>query len=139
MKPSSFTAAQIVALRENPYTFSVKGVKIVYTLEFKEYVMSEVAKGQTSVNIFRSAGYDPEVLGKTRIYDFVKRLKKEAASPEGLKEPRAPKRSNRLEETDLSKQKTSAAIRELQEQVIYLQQELEFLKKTSALRNRYKK
>lgn len=38
--------------------------------------MKKVEAGLTSVEIFKLAGYDPNILGKQRIYMYIKNLKK---------------------------------------------------------------
>ena len=98
----------------------------------QKFAVEQSLKGIKSPEIFRSAGFDPEMLGKPRMYAALKKFKKEAASPEGLREPRGKSREEKLAEfakSDLSKKQTKTAIRELQEKVIHLEQQIEFLKK----------
>ena len=85
-----------------------------------------------SPEIFRRAGFDPEILGKPRMYAAVKSIKIEAASPEGLHEPRCMSKEERLAKfasDDYSKKQTRVAIRELQNKIVHLEQQIEFLKK----------
>lgn len=132
MKSIPFTQDQINQLNQNPYTAYVTSNTIRFTLDFKIFALKEAQAGATSVKIFMKAGYDPEILGKTRIYHVLKRIKKEAASPQGLQPPKGLTKEKEAEEfakTELSKLKTSTAIDELQAKVIKLEEKIEFLSK----------
>lgn len=136
MKSIPFTKEQIQFLEQNPYTASVSKHIIRYTLEFKEFALWESKKGTTSTKIFVKAGYDPEILGKTRIYNALKHFKREAASSEGLKEPVGLTKEQKAEQfasADFSKKRTDTALKELQSEISYLKQQVEFLKKISFL------
>ncbi len=123
-----FTKEQQEELRANPYTFSVNDRQIRFTVEFKRYLLNEISKpGVTHKMAFRKVGYDPDMLGVQRMESFIHKIRAEAASPEGLRDPGPPK--NRLAERDLSKKQTEAAIKELQRELVKTQQELAFLKK----------
>lgn len=134
-----FTAEQKRILKSNPYTYSISDYRIQYTLEFKQYYMEERHKGNTSVKIFISAGYDPEILGKERIYTFAKNLRVEAESPGGLRAPVKYKCETDFAQKELDKEKTATAVKDLQKQIVHLEQELEFLKKISVLQQRFSK
>lgn len=127
-----FTKEEQELLRSNPYTLTVSEHQIKFTVEFKRYLLSETAKPGVSYNAaFIKAGYDPAMLGSVRISSVVKNARKQAASPRGLHET-APSRSKLLKE-DLARKRTQTAIRELQEEMIRLQQQVDFLKKTLQL------
>lgn len=131
----TFSNEEQESLLANPYTRRVTQTGITFTLAFKQYVMSELQKpGMTFPRILRSAGYDPDIFGKARCDGMLKRIRTEAASEEGLHEV-GPSMGN-ISEKDLAKQQTKTAIRDLQEHVSYLEQEVEFLKKISVLRRR---
>ena len=132
---SYYTEEEIRHLAGNPYTCSVTKTGIRFTLDFKEFVMREVKAGNTSVKIFKKAGYDPETIGTKRIYSFVKHIKEEAASPNGLRPTTEYKKMKAFAAKQLEKEKESAAIKELQEQVVYLEQQVAFLKKISLVRS----
>ena len=129
-----FTEEEMILLRANPNIASVSPTKLFYTLSFKQKALEEASKpGMTSIKIFSKAGLTPELLGKPRIVAAMRTFKKEAASPEGLHEPRAKSNEARMEafaKEDLTKRQTKVAIRELQDKVIHLEQQIEFLKKT---------
>ena len=126
-----FTAEQKAALAANPYTRFVNEYQICYTLAFKKYILAErEAHGTPWKEIFRKAGYDPNVLGKKRIDYIASKVHKEVCSEKGLHETAAQKK---FSDKDLEKQQMRTAIRDLQKEVIRLHQMVEFLKKTQQL------
>lgn len=131
MTKKTFSMAEMQLLQQNPFTADVCPTHLYYTMAFKEYALKEAAKGETSVHIFAKAGYDPEILGKTRIYGAMKSFKLEAASPQGLHESRHSREAKleALAREDLAKEKTDKAIQKLQERMMHLEQQIEFLKK----------
>lgn len=135
MTKKTFTQTEIQLLLQNPFTADVCPTHLYYTMAFKEYALKEAAKGETSVHIFENAGYDPEILGRTRIYAAMKSFKTEAASPLGLHESRHSREAKleTLAQKDLVKEKTDKAIQNLQDRVIHLEQQMEFLKKIQSI------
>lgn len=130
MKQLPFTTEQVKILQENPYTFSITTTSIKYTFDFKIFFANQLNKNLSSVKIFQMAGYDPDILGKERIYNFSKRLKKEIASPGGLKDHTMKLRSSNAKADE--ERRTDTKIKNMQEKIDHLTQELEVLKKTSA-------
>lgn len=127
-----FTEEQQAILNSNPYTLSVDAYRIRYTVEFKQYLLSEIEKPDVSFrDAFKKAGYDPEMLGYERMKGAVKIARAQAASPRGLHETGPSK--EKLSKIDLKKKRTQTAIKELQDEVVKLRQEIEFLKKISIL------
>ena len=62
----------------------------------------------------------------------------EAKSPTGFKTPRGLSNADKTVQfaaKDLAKQKTDASIKELQERIVHLEQQIEFLKKTQHTRD----
>ena len=60
-----FTPEQKVILAANPFTLSVNDYTIRFTKQFKEFLLAEHERNKTPwKDVFRKAGYDPEVLGK---------------------------------------------------------------------------
>lgn len=132
MKSIPFTQEQIKILSNNPYTASVSTHIIRFTLDFKVFALKESQAGLTSIKIFIKAGYDPEILGKQRMYSVMKHIKREAASSKGLQPPKGLSKEKQAElfaKTDLSKKHTATAIRDLQDKVVQLEEKIEFLSK----------
>ena len=122
-----FTHEEQEILRANPYTLSVNDQQIKFTIPGKRFILNEYEKPDVSLKqAFRNAGYDPDLLGPSRIRSAIRRMREEAASPKGFREPSI---SSRLAEEDLTRKRTATAIKELQRELLKTQQELAFLKK----------
>ncbi|MBQ9611857.1 MAG: hypothetical protein IJV14_04635 [Lachnospiraceae bacterium] len=123
-----FTDDQKAELLSNPFTFRITDCTVVFTLAFKQFVISKTdIPGMTARKIFQLAGYsDGLFTPKVRRY-IVSSIREEAASPEGLKEPAAHK-------DPVKKKHSETEFKELQERVAILEQQVEFLKKTRLLR-----
>ena len=134
-----FTQEQISKLEENTYTHHVTPNRIVFTVAFKEFFAEQAAlPGMTTKKIMRAAGYDPDFFSRDRLDSIRRRILKEAESPEGFKNPRglsSAERTAQFAAKDLTRQRTKTSIRELQERVVYLEQQIEFLKKISHIRS----
>ena len=129
-KRTLFTEQQIEILKQNPFTASVSENQIRFTVEFKRFLLNEREKNGTQwKQIFQKAGYDPSILGESRMLRIVDRVRTEAASPKGLHETVAKEHFSKENE----RVQTQKAIRQLQEEVLRLQQQVEFLKKTQML------
>lgn len=127
-----FTEEEIEALRANPYTASVTPDQISFTMAFKEEFWRLSVEGYTGNAAFRKLGYDTEVLGFERIHNITKRIRRAGRSPEGLQEP--PSKRMRLSKegfrnADLEKMSRRESEQRLQNEIIYLQQQMAFLKK----------
>ena len=133
-KPT-YTEEQIRILEQNPYTHNVTPYKISFTLEFKEFFMSQVnTPGMTAPKILRAAGYDTKIFTRDMITNLRRTILSEAASPEGLKPPRGLSQAEKTAayaKKDLDSQRTSTSIKELQNRVVHLEQQIEFFKKIS--------
>ena len=117
-------------LLSNPYTCRVTDCKVIFNLEFKQLVINNIDKpGMTSRKIFKLAGYRDELFTLHSMEYAINSIRKEASSPEGLKEP-AP-----LKKTPPKKKSTESELKELQDRVILLEQQIEFLKKSQFLKS----
>ena len=126
-----FTPEQQKELASNPYTLTVTDRQIRFTVEFKRYLLNELSNpNMRQLQIFHNAGYDPALLGRGRIDAIIRRVRKEAVSEKGLHETAA---TDKHLKEDLTKKRMTTAIRDLQEEVIQLKQQIEFLKKIQIL------
>ncbi len=134
-KKPCYTEEQILILEQNPYTHNVTPYKISFTLEFKEFFMSQVnLPGMTAPKILKAAGYDTKIFTEAMITNLRRAILNEAASPEGLKPPRGLSTVEKTEvyaKKNLDAQRTSTSIKELQNRVVHLEQQIAFLKKIS--------
>lgn len=135
---TEFTAEQVEELSRNPYTHSVTPQRISFTLEFKQFFAEQMKiKDMTARKIMKAAGYNPDFFTSTRLTGIRTHIREEVRSPEGLKAPRG-KSTEELRkefaEKDLSRQSTDASIKELQERIVHLEEQISFLKKISFIR-----
>lgn len=67
MGRGKLTRKEIEELRENPYVVSVDADRIKYSDDFKKLFMWKYINGERPGAIFRSAGFDTNVLGSKRV------------------------------------------------------------------------
>lgn len=128
MNKIPFTKEQQELLATNPFTLSVNDYQIRFTLEFKRFLLGERKKNHTPwKEVFRKAGYDPDLLGKSRTDSIIHSIRREAESERGLRETASKKKKD---QKSLERQQMKTAIRDLQQEVTNLRQQIEFLKKT---------
>ena len=132
MNPNAFTTEQVKQLSENPYTLFVSTATIRYTREFKERFLELDSEGIGLQACFRLLGYDPEVLGFSRMKSFSTRLKKQARKDGEVCEGNKPKKRHPAL-SDYGNMPTEEAMIRMQNEILYLHQELDFIKKIIAL------
>ena len=121
------TPEEIAVLQENPWIESVRGQNISYSEVFKKEAYRELMDGKSMHTIFFEHGIDPEVVGDGRIYVLTCRLRKRADSEDGFKDLRA---NNQRRPAKPSEEQTLAArVSDLEHELAYTRQEVEFLKK----------
>lgn len=134
-----YTPKQVKELKSNPYTFKVTQNKLYFTIKFKEDFWISYQAGNAPRKILTDFGYNLEYFGQKQIDSIVQRVKKEALSGNGFTEGenrqrRVPMNAT-LEEELLSPQ----SIERMQNELLYLRQEVEFLKKIITADNSKKK
>jgi len=136
---SRFTPEQISELEKSPYIRKVTEKTVSYTFEFKEMFWNLYSQGLSPPQIFEQASINIEILGDTRVYSLLTVLRKtkekglsfkdgrESADSQTQSRERLPKfpKGTKMSETEI----TAAEVRRLQHQVMFLTQEMEFLKK----------
>ena len=142
-KKIPFTEEQIRVLEQNPYTHSISPNHISFTLEFKQFFVDQIRNhGKKTPEVLREAGYDPAWFAQGSKSSLRRRILKEADSEQGLRPPRGLSKDEQIaafEAKDLSAQKTDAKIKELQERIVHLEKQVEFLKKISNIVTKPKK
>lgn len=127
-----FTPEEVEILKENPYTWKVSTDRITYTQEFQKDFWELSLQGLSGTDAFKALGYDPRMLGKERIHNTTKRIRKQGNSPEGIRpKPRKWMRTIRkqFKVADLEKMSHKEVAKRMQQEIVYLQQQVEFLKK----------
>lgn len=127
-----FSPEEVETLRGNPYTARVTAEQISFTLAFKEEFWRLSVEGCTGNAAFRKLGYDPEVLGFERVHNITKRIRRAARTPEGLKgksKSRMRISKENFSSAQLEKMFRRESEQRLQNEIVYLQQQMAFLKK----------
>ena len=131
MSKVKFTEEQQQELRNNKYTASVTTNSLSFTKEFKELFYNEYLTGVLPREILRRYGYPVETLGKRWIWEIAHCIKKEYESNGSFRDVRSPRPAPARSEELTPEQQ----IKQLQQKLDYLTQEVEFLKKISSIRN----
>lgn len=121
MTKKRFTAEEIEILKANPYTLSISADAIRFKKEFHDQYRRLYMLGHNCTKIFKELGYSIDILGIRRIYSFDSRIKAKSQMTE-----EALAASEDLEEQFVDK---DIQLARLQNEVMYLRQELEFIKK----------
>ena len=120
-----FTDEQVEELRKNPYVKNVSNKAITYEEELKELFINDYKNGMMPSMIFIKYGFNPKILGQSRIEKFTHRVKQQYNRSEGFTDTRKGN-SGRPNTKDLSDEEI---IKRLKHQNKILQQENDFLKR----------
>ncbi|MEE3386370.1 MAG: HTH domain-containing protein [Prevotella sp.] len=123
-----FSEEEMEILNENPYTYKVTQNQLHFTAKFKQLFWEKYCKGMTPRQIVAECGYDPEMLGTSRIMGIQQHICNAARKGESFHtgaQPRGPKKPPETPEEEL---------KQLKGEVEYLRQEVDFLKKISSVR-----
>lgn len=121
-----YTAKEMKTLKANPYTFKVTKNRLFFTAEFKEAFWTGYKAGTTPRKLLSDLGYDLEIFGQKQIDSIVQRIKKEAEKAHGFTQ--GENRSRRADIKDVPEM-SEETMQRLWNEVKYLRQEVEFLKK----------
>ena len=130
MANRKFTAEELVEIRNNPFIRSATHSQIKFTIEFKESFWKRAQAGEPLQDIISAFGLKPNVLGERRIKGIYAHLNEQVVaglpftdvkrthSAEGVLINRTP-----------SSREQALKISTLEHEVLYLKQELSFIKK----------
>lgn len=123
---SKYTKKQIKELKENPYTLKVNDNRIFFTIEFKDIFWTKYKAGMSPRQILKELNYKLEYFSQKQIDSIVQRIKKEALKGEFTEGYIRTKRMkiNKPEIAD-----SPQVIQHMQNELMYLRQEVDFLKK----------
>lgn len=123
---SKYTKKQMKELKENPYTLKVDDNRIFFTIEFKKVFWTKYQAGMSPRQILKELNYNLDYFRQKQIDSIVQRIKKEALKGEFTEGYNRDKRMKiKQPEIDNSPQ----VIQHMQNELIYLRQEVDFLKK----------
>ncbi len=118
---------ELAELRSNPYVASIITGRISFTPEFKREAYRQLIEGRPMRSILEEHGIDPEILGKERVWGFAHKLRARAERDEGFADLR---RNNSRKPAEQTREQTLAArVEQLEHELAYTRQEVEFLKK----------
>lgn len=132
MAKKTFTKEEMQIIQSNPNTLSVTEHRITLTLEAKEKILMLSKSGMPISRILNELGYDSEILGTNRIRSIISHVNQEAASKTGLHQGYKPRSKKRMSRTQIQElEENPESYHQLKNEVLYLREEVEFLKKIS--------
>ncbi|QNM02047.1 hypothetical protein DXC11_17560 [Firmicutes bacterium OM08-11AC] len=124
-----YTPKQIRELKANPYTLNVTKNKLYFTAKFKEDFWISYQAGNAPRKILLDFGYNLEYFGQKQIDDIVQRIKRQALSGNGFTEGENRQKRIPMKATNEEDLSSPQSIERMQNELLYLRQEVEFLKK----------
>lgn len=134
-----YTIKQRKELEKNPYVFKVTKHKLYYTAQFKEDFWVSYQAGNTPRKILTDFGFDISIFGQKQIDSLVQHIKKQALSGNGFTEGENRQRRVSIKATAEEELPSPQSIERMQNELLYLRQEVEFLKKIIIADNARKK
>lgn len=134
-----YTSKQVKELKSNPYTLKVTKNKLYFTIKFKEDFWISYQAGNAPRKILTDFGYNLEYFGQKQIDSIVQRVKKEALFGNGFTEGENRQRRVPMNATLEEELSSPQSIERMQNELLYLRQEVEFLKKIITADNSKKK
>lgn len=135
----TFTEEQIKKLKKNPYTFKITRNKLYFTAKFKEDFWISYQAGNAPRKVMQDLGYDLSMFTQKQIDNYVQRIKREALSGEGFREGENRQRRIPMKATDEKELARPQSVERMQNELLYLRQEVEFLKKIIVADNHKKR
>lgn len=144
MSKKLFSADMILQLRQNPYTYRVTEDQISFTREFKEeFWRLYMTRALNANQIMRVLGYDPEMLGQSRITGIQRQIKVQALSGEGFHAGRRTRQKNveKMKGMDLKQISEQEMLKvldleKLQTEYLHMEQEVDYLRRIAEIRRR---
>jgi hypothetical protein len=127
-----FSEDEVRKLEMNPYTLSVTNNRLSVTLAAKERILELYNEGKSRRQIMADLGYDPDLLGDDRVKNIIRSTRREAESEQGLHEGYTRVTRRHLDKEEIEQlDESPSSYAKLKNEVIYLREEVEFLKKIS--------
>ena len=131
-----FTSEEMEILAANKFTARVTPRQISYTLEFQNlFLVMYDEQGKNCAEIFTELGYDVEILGKSRVHTYPKLLREKLKNTGNLR-----KKTREIVtppiNIDYNTMPSIKSVAAMQHELLYLRQQLEFLKKITDLDNK---
>ena len=127
-----FTAAEIKELEKNPNTLKVTDAHLSLTKAAKAEVLALIREGLSAYQIVKKLGYDPKVLGKSRCDGIRYCVLKEDEAGHEQRQGYPDRRSKRMSIEEIEGLPLDReSVSRMRNELIYLRQEVDFLKKIS--------
>ena len=120
---------EIEVLRKSPHVVSVTANTVRFTEEFKKLAYEAKTKGIPVAETMRRNGIDPEILGPSRVEGFSYTLNRKATQENGFADGRS---GNYRRPSKTGEETVEERVRQLENELAYTRQEVEFLKKLQA-------
>ena len=130
MAQKQFTKEEMAKLKLSPYVESVSSTRVKFTPEFKRMAYQEISDGKTLRTVMEESGIDPDILGNSRIWTIAAKLRKDAEREEGFEDLRY--KNSRSSKPETKAPTMEERIAQLEHELAYTRQEVEFLKKIQA-------
>ena len=132
-----YTAKEMKLLKANPYTFKVTKNKLYFTAEFKEAFWTAYQAGLAPRKILEDFGYDLGMFGQKQIDSMVQSIKRQAEGGGGFRqgENRTRRKKDALSISEGASAESKESLECILNEVKYLRQEVEFLKKIVRIEN----
>ncbi len=127
MARKPLNAEEIAELRSSPYVARVMSGQVHFTPEFKKVLYEELMHGKTVRITLVEHGIDPEILGDKRIWSIAQKLRAKADRDKGFEDLR--QNNSRKPAKETREQTLASRIEQLEHELAYTRQEVEFLKK----------
>lgn len=134
-----YTSKQLKELEKNPYVYKATKHMIYYTAKFKEDFWVSYQAGNTPRKILSDFGFDLSVFGQKQIDSLVQHIKKQALSGSGFSEGSNRTKRVAMKAGDEMELSSPQSIERMQNELLYLRQEVEFLKKIIIAENSKKR
>ncbi len=131
MAREPFTPEELEILRANPYTLKAEPGTIKFTYAFKVAFWEKYQANPHPAAILEELGYDPGMLGESRINGISQKIRNEARSKYGLQDTESNRTVDQLTPEERAVLTPEQIMNRMQDEIRYMRQELEFLKKIS--------
>jgi hypothetical protein len=126
MSKKHFTEEQMIALKGNPCVERVSALSVSFTEDFKRKAYGELLSGKAMWQIFKDHGIDTDALGPVRVMKFQQFINNCAKRGDGFKNRRNAWHEKKSESDETA---VTNRVKSLENEVAYLRQVIEFLKK----------
>lgn len=124
-----YTPKQIRELEKNPYVLKVTKYKLYYTAKMKQDFWVSYQAGNAPRKILADFGFDLSIFGQKQIDSLVQHIKKQALSGNGFTEGENRTKRIPMKATNENELAGPKSIERMQNELLYLRQEVDFLKK----------